>query len=147
VSVTTTPEAQALAYAHRLDVIAAEIARGPYRPADEALEEALHAIGNLLGGLSCKGYAADLRAHLDRVEEDLLSDASPWDYSAGLGGLDPDQVFSSRLSDAIDAARADDALDWAESAQAIMDRVSAPAPVRAAIADLMEKLEDAADAS
>jgi hypothetical protein len=111
-------------------VIAAEIARGPYRPADEPVEEALHAIGNLLGGLSMHGFARDLAAHLDRVEDALLSDADPWGYSAGLGPNDPDAIFSARLSDMIDQMRADDCCQWLSDAQEIMDRVSAPAPVR-----------------
>lgn len=105
-------EAAAMAYAARLDVLLATD--------DERLEDALLAVGELLGGLGHKGFAHDLRLHLARVEEDMLADAPRCDYSSGRGGNDPDQVFSSRLSDAIDTARADDAADWLASAQAVL---------------------------
>lgn len=106
-------EAAAMAYARRLDVLLAETT-------NDALEDALLAVGELLGGLGCKGFAHDLRLHLARVEEEMLADAPRCDYSSGRGGNDPDQVFSSRLSDAIDTARSDDAADWLASAQAVL---------------------------
>jgi hypothetical protein len=56
-------ETAALAYAASLD---AAFAASP----GEALEEALLAVGELLGGLSMHGFARDLAAHLERVEED-----------------------------------------------------------------------------
>jgi hypothetical protein len=108
-------EAAAMAYAARLDVMLAETQ-------DEALEQALLAVGELLGGLSMHGFARDLAAHLERVETSMLEDAPRCDYSPGLGGLDPDQVFSSRLSDSIDQMRADDSADWLASAQAVLAR-------------------------
>jgi hypothetical protein len=71
-STTYTPWSQvaaaAMAYAARLDVLLAETR-------DEALENALLAVGDLLGGLSIHGFAGDLRMHLERVEADLLEDA------------------------------------------------------------------------
>lgn len=114
-------EAAAMAYAARLDVLLAETE-------NDALEDALLAVGELLGGLGYKGFSADLRAHLERVEADLLSDADPWDYSSGRGGNDPDAIFSARLSDEIDVARADDAADWLASAQALLEASREAAP-------------------
>src|SRR3954469_8878073 len=108
-------EAAAMAYAARLDVMLAETQ-------DERLEEALLAVGELLGGLSVHGFAGDLRMHLARVEEDMLADAPRCDYTSGRGGNDPDAVFSSRLSDSIDQAREDDSADWLASAQAVLAR-------------------------
>src|SRR3954462_4911316 len=89
-----TTEAAALAYAATLDHAFAGTPT-------EALEEALMAVGDLLGGLSVHGFAADLAAHLERGTEDLLSDADacPRDY---------------RL------AREDDAGSWLYPAQEIM---------------------------
>src|SRR3954469_14993722 len=131
-STTYTPwsqvEASAMAYAARLDALLAVLdARAVYLPADAALEEALHAVGNLLGGLGYKGFAHDLRRHLDTLEEEMILDAPRCDYSPGLGGLDPDAaVFSTRLSDSIDQARADDCADWLASAQAVLAQRQQP---------------------
>jgi hypothetical protein len=115
-SPASNAEAAALAFAASLDVLA-----GQDNP--DAVEDALADVGELLGGLSIHGFQGDLRAHLARVEADLLEDASPRDYSPGLGPNDPDAVFSSHLSDAIDTARADDAADWEQSARALLTRV------------------------
>jgi hypothetical protein len=105
-STTYTPwsqvEAAAMAYAARLDVLLAETR-------DEALENALLAVGDLLGGLSIHGFAGDLRMHLERVEADLLEDAPRHEYNPGMGGNDPSQCLSSRLEDMIHQARADEA--------------------------------------
>lgn len=109
-------EAAALAFAAGLDALAA-------KDKPDVVEDALLEVGELLGGLSVHGFAGDLRAHLQRVEDDLLEDASPRDYSPGLGPNDPDGIFSARLSDAIDQARADDCADWLESARAVMTKV------------------------
>jgi hypothetical protein len=108
-------EAAAMAYAARLDVLLAETR-------DEALEEALHEVGNLLGGLGCRGFAHDLRRHLERVEADLLADAHRYDYSPGRGPNDPDAIFSAALSDMIDRAREDDCAFWLEDATRIIAR-------------------------
>jgi hypothetical protein len=116
-STTYTPwsqvEAAAMAYAARLDVLLAETR-------DEALENALLAVGDLLGGLSIHGFAGDLRMHLERVEADLLEDAPRHEYNPGMGGNDPSQCLSSRLEDMIHQARADDCADWLDSAQAAL---------------------------
>src|SRR3954467_15525425 len=114
---TTTPwgslESAALAYAASLD---AAFAASP----GEALEEALLAVGELLGGLSMHGFARDLQSHLERVEEDIVMDANPRDYSPGLGPNDPDGVFSARLSGAIARAREDDAAFWMIAARKVI---------------------------
>jgi hypothetical protein len=115
-SPATNAEAAALAFAAHLDALAA-------KDKPDAVEDALLEVGELLGGLSIHGFQGDLRAHLDRVEADMLDDASPRDYSPGTGGNDPDAVFSSKLSDQIDQARADDAADWEASARALLTRV------------------------
>lgn len=115
-SPATNAEATALAFAAGLDALAA-------KDKPDAVEDALLAVGELLGGLSVHGFQGDLRAHLDRVEADMLEDAPRSDYSPGLGGNDPSQYCSSRLSDAIDTARADDAADWEQSARALLTRV------------------------
>ena len=107
-------EAQARAFAARLDALL-------HYP-DDYVGDALLAIGELLGGLSVGGFSADLRSHLDRVESDLLEDASPQDYSPGFGGNDPNGVFSDRLSYQIDQARACDAQDWMDAATELLDR-------------------------
>ena len=109
-------EAAALAFAASLDALA-----GQDNP--EPVEDALADVGELLGGLSIHGFAGDLRAHLARVEADILEDAPRCDYSPGLGGNDPDAVFSGRLSDVIDRAREDDSADWLDSARALLTRV------------------------
>src|SRR3954471_10278370 len=114
-STTHTPwsqvEAAAMAYAARLDVQLADLdARTVYLPADEALEEALHEVGNLLGGLGYKGFAHDLRRHLDTLEEEMLGEAG--DYDGDYGPRNPCARLSDRLSDAIDQMRADDSADW-----------------------------------
>src|SRR3954463_13021729 len=111
-----TTEAAALAYAATLDRAFAQAAvteKGRCHSAVEldnsiALEAALLAVGDLLGGLSVHGFAADLAAHLERVEASMIEDAPRWDYRPSFGN-DPDVVFSTRLSDAIDQAREDDA--------------------------------------
>jgi hypothetical protein len=107
-------EAQARAFAARLDALL-------HYP-DEAVEDALLAIGELLGGLSVGGFSADLRSHLDRVEQDLIEDAHPSDISRGMGGNDPDSFISGRLEDRIADTRATDAQDWLDSATLILDR-------------------------
>jgi hypothetical protein len=107
-------EAQARAFAARLDALL-------HYP-DEYVEDALLAIGELLGGLSCKGFADDLRTHLDRVESDILEDAHPSDVSRGWGPNDPDNYISGRLEDAIAESRATDAQDWMDEATLILDR-------------------------
>jgi hypothetical protein len=89
---------------------------------DEAIADALLSIGELLGGLGCRGFKADLDAHLERLEEDLLEDASPQDYSPGWGGNDPNQVFSAELQDRIAEMRAADAADWHAEADALLQR-------------------------
>src|SRR3954468_13695525 len=130
-STTHTPwsqvEAAAMAYAARLDVLLAVLdARAVYLPADAALEEALHAVGTLLGGLGYKGFAHDLRRHLDTLEEEMILDAPRCDYSPGLGGNDPDAVLSSRLEDMIHQARSDDCADWLASAQDVLAQRQQP---------------------
>jgi hypothetical protein len=115
-SPASNSEAAALAFAAHLDALARQ-------DNPEPVENALQDVGELLGGLSVHGFAGDLRAHLARVEADLLEDASPRDYSPGLGPNDPDGIFSARLSDEIDQMRADDCADWLESAKAVMTRV------------------------
>jgi hypothetical protein len=107
-------EALARALACRLDALL-------HYP-DEAVEDALLAIGELLGGLSVGGFSADLRTHLERVEADLIEDASPQDISRGWGPNDPDNYISGRLEDRIAEARACDARDWMDEAQVILDR-------------------------
>src|SRR4051812_46349927 len=87
---------------------------------DEAISDALLSIGELLGGLGVNGFKADLQAHLERLEADLLEDAHPAEYSRGRGGNDPDQVFSAELQDRIAEARAADAAEWAHSADALL---------------------------
>jgi len=112
-------EAQARAFACRLDVLAGL--------QDERVEEALLAIGELLGGLSVHGFAADLRSHLARVEQDQLEDAHPSDISRGKGGNDPDSYISGRLEHRIAEMRATDARDWHESAIDLLDAAMASA--------------------
>lgn len=116
-SPASNAEAAALAFAASLDVLALS----PVIP--EPVEDALQDVGELLGGLSIHGFAGDLRAHLARVEQDLLEDASPQDYSPGMGGNDPNAIFSGRISDAIDTARADDSASWLQDAREIITRV------------------------
>ena len=106
-------EAQARAFACRLDVLLGL--------QDERVEDALLAIGELLGGLGCKGFAADLRSHLDRLEADEIENASPQDISRGKGGNDPDSWISGRLEHRIAEMRAVDARDWHDSALSILD--------------------------
>ena len=106
-------EAQARAFACRLDVLLGL--------QDERVEDALLAIGELLGGLSVFGFSYDLSSHLRRVEQDQLEDAGPWDYSPGLGPNDPDARFSAALQDRIAEMRATDARDWMDEATALLD--------------------------
>jgi hypothetical protein len=115
-SPASNAEAAALAFAASLDVLARQ-------DNPEPVEDALADVGELLGGLSIHGFAGDLRAHLARVEQDLLEDASPQDYSPGIGGNDPNAIFSGRISDAIDTARADDSASWLQDAREIITRV------------------------
>jgi hypothetical protein len=107
-------EAQARAFACKLDALL-------HYP-DDDVADALLAIGELLGGLSCKGFADDLRVHLERVEQDLIEDASPQDIRRGWGPNDPENYISGRLEDRIAEARATDAQDWLDSAGEILDR-------------------------
>jgi hypothetical protein len=107
-------EAQARAFAAKLDALL-------HYP-DEAVEDALLAIGELLGGLSVGGFSADLRSHLDRVEQDLIEDAHPSDVSRGWGPNDPNNYISGRLEDRIAESRACDAQDWLDEAQSLLDR-------------------------
>lgn len=128
-SPASNAEAAALAYAAHLDVLAsrpqesAAFRSVPQDSAEDALEEALLEVGELLGGLSCKGFAHDLRSHLERVEGDLIEEADPSDYDPALGPNDPDVIFSARLSDQIDLARADDCEEWLTSAKEVLTRV------------------------
>jgi hypothetical protein len=52
---------------------------------DDQIADALLSIGELLGGLGCRGFRADLDAHLERLEEDRSLDAQPAGLLAGLG--------------------------------------------------------------
>jgi len=113
-SPATDAEAAALAFAASLDALLAETT-------DETVEETLLQVGNLIGGLSAKGFAHDLRTHLASVEEDMLGEAG--DYDGDYGPRNPYARLSDRLSDAIDQARADDCAEWLESAKAVMTRV------------------------
>jgi hypothetical protein len=115
-SPASNAEAAAFAFAASLDALARQ-------DNPEPVEDALAGVGELLGGLSIHGFQGDLRAHLARVEADLLEDAPGCDYSPGLGGLDPDAVFSARLSDEIDRAREDDSASWLQDAREIITRV------------------------
>lgn len=89
---------------------------------DDQIADALLSIGELLGGLGCRGFRADLDAHLERLEADLLEDAHPSEYSRGRGGNDPDTYLSGRLEDRIAEARAADAADWHAEADALLQR-------------------------
>ena len=106
------PEAAAYALAARLDVILAL--------EDEAHDGVVTAIGELLGGLSVGGFRRDLEAHLAGIEDDIIADAGPQDYSAGLGGLDPDAFISGHLEDDIADARAEVARCWHAAATRIL---------------------------
>jgi hypothetical protein len=66
--VTSTPETAALAYARTLD------ARVPR--ADGREHQALLEIGDLCGGLSARGIAAELRAWLEDEDAGVL--VGPW---------------------------------------------------------------------
>ena len=61
-------EARALMLCEALD---REHAAGP---ADEDADR-LHVIGELLGGLSCRGFVNDLLMHLQRVDDDVRDEA------------------------------------------------------------------------
>jgi hypothetical protein len=52
----------------------------------------------------------------------LIEDAPRCDYSPGMGGNDPNAVFSSRLSGAIEAARESDAAFWMIAAKKTIAR-------------------------
>jgi hypothetical protein len=89
---------------------------------DGQIADALLEIGELLGGLGCRGFRADLDAHLARLEEDILADAHVGDVSRGWGPNDPDSYISGRLEDQIAQARAADAAEWAHEADALLQR-------------------------
>jgi hypothetical protein len=115
-SPASNAEAAAFAFAASLDALARQ-------DNPEPVEAALADVGELLGGLSIHGFAGDLRMHLERVEASLLEDAPRQEYNPGMGGNDPDVVFSSHLSDAIDTAGADDCREWLDSAREVLTKV------------------------
>lgn len=123
VRMSHSDEARAFAYARHLDVLLVDL-NDPDEPYNDALEAALLAVGELLGGLSIHGFEHDLRSHLARVEADILEDAPRHEYNPGMGGNDPSQYRSGRLDDMIDTSRADDALDWLVSAEELMSNAA-----------------------
>lgn len=96
---TATPLTAAFAFAAHLDRLLAETR-------DDITEEALLAVGELIGGLSTHGFVRDLQAHLERLEQDMLDE--PGDY---------------RLAQ-IDWALDDAAMDFLVEAATMLGRVT-----------------------
>lgn len=116
---------KAMQLAERLD---RTLTAGP----DFLMEDVLTQIGMLLGGLSVKGFKADLTAELLRLEDEAFENAGPWDYSPGRGGNDPDAFVSDHLLAAIDAAEEAFCADFIRQAEALLKPFTHPALAEAA---------------
>ena len=88
-----TPHERALALCRKLDA-AQPTEGGDY-------EDRFVQVGNLLGGEGKSGMVGALTDALDRIESDLMQEATWPDYSPGRGGNDPDHWVSAELQDRI----------------------------------------------
>ena len=68
---------------------------------DEAAQDRLEQIGNLMGGVGDEGFVAALDWNMQRIETDKTEKADPGEHNSALGG----NRMSGWLRDAIEMAR------------------------------------------